>query len=64
MPDTPQVGGSNLNSHYPNYAAAWTSIVNFDANGYPLYRLPQVMLPQLRCAAIIPTGSTTVPPSI
>jgi hypothetical protein len=64
MASTPPVGGSNLNSQYPNYAAAWTSIVNYDANGYPLYRLPVVMPPQLRCAAIIPTGSTNVPPAI
>lgn len=64
MSDIPSVGGSNLNNLYPNYAAAFTSIVNFDANGYPLYRLPMVMPPNLRCAAIIPTGSTTVPPAI
>ena len=64
MPSPSQVGGSSLNPQYPNYAAAWTSIVNYNAQGYPLYRLPQVMPPQLRCAAIIPTGSTSVPPAV
>jgi hypothetical protein len=64
MSEIPSVGGSNLNNNYPNSAAAFTSIVNYDANGYPLYRLPLVMPPDLRCAAIIPTGSTNVPPAI
>lgn len=64
MADTPAVGGSILNPQYPNYAASWTSIVDYNAQGYPLYRLPNVMPPNLRCAAIIPTGSTSIPPAI
>lgn len=63
MQNVPPPEGSNINSHYPNYGAAWTSIVDYNKFGYPLYRLPNVMPPQLRCAAIIPTGSTSVPPA-
>lgn len=56
--------GSYLNPLWPNVAAANTTIIGWDANGYPKYLLPIVMDYKSRSAALIPTGSTTIPPAI